>query len=447
MQHRCATFPLHVQTVQYSEQISPNGKTFHYTEQFFDFWKTFQYNEQKEVRQMILREHYISQIRPFYDSDLIKIITGIRRSGKSVILSQIKEELEQAGRQVLSLNFENTRLLREIPDADSLISYVLARRKEGKCYVFLDEVQLVKDWNLACRTLRLEDISLFVTGSNSKLLSKEFTKELSGRYVAFCIRPFVYKEIAAYAKELGEEAPISEYLIYGGFPKRLEFREKEAMLRYLEDLHQTIVLNDIMNRYQIRKVEVFRRLVEYIMVSNGRIFSANSISKYLRSQKVQISVNTVMKYLGYLEEAYAIRQVSQYSLKAKKKLDFFEKLYDEDVAFNTIHQPFGRYDVTHNLENVVYNELIYMGYEVYVYNNRGQEIDFIAAKGQREYLIQVAYTVAEEKAYDREMGAFAGLDNAREKILITNDDFDYSTSTVRHVKLKDFLLMQSLDEK
>ena len=219
------------------------------------------------------------------------------------------------------------------------------------------------------------------------------------------------------------------------------------MLRYLEDLHRTIVLNDIMNRYQIRKAEVFRRLVEYIMVSNGRIFSANSISKYLRSQKVQISVNTVMKYLGYLEEAYAIRQVSQYSLKAKKKLDFFEKLYDEDVAFNTIHQPFGRYDVTHNLENVVYNELIYMGYEVYVYNNRGQEIDFIAAKGQREYLIQVAYTVAEEKAYDREMGAFAGLDNAREKILITNDDFDYSTSTVRHVKLKDFLLMQSLEEK
>ena len=138
MQHRCASFPLHVQTVQYSEQISQNGKTFHYTEQFFDFWKTFQYNEQKGVRQMILREHYISQIRPFYDSDLIKIITGIRRSGKSVILSQIKEELEQAGRQVLSLNFENTRLLREIPDADSLISYVLARRKEGKCYVFLD---------------------------------------------------------------------------------------------------------------------------------------------------------------------------------------------------------------------------------------------------------------------------------------------------------------------
>ena len=241
MQHRCASFPLHVQTVQYSEQISKNRKTFHYTEQFFDFWKTFQYNEQKEVRQMILREHYISQIRPFYDSDLIKIITGIRRSWKSVILSQIKEELEQAGRQVLSLNFENTRLLREIPDADNLISYVLARRKEGKCYVFLDEVQLVKDWNLACRTLRLEDISLFVTGSNSKLLSKEFTKELSGRYVAFCIRPFVYKEIAAYAKELGEEAPISEYLIYGGFPKRLEFREKEAMLRYLEDLHRTIV--------------------------------------------------------------------------------------------------------------------------------------------------------------------------------------------------------------
>ena len=129
---------------------------------------------------MILREHYISQIRPFYDSDLIKIITGIRRSGKSVILSQIKEELEQAGRQVLSLNFENTRLLREIPDADSLISYVLARRKEGKCYVFLDEVQLVKDWNLACRTLRLEDISLFVTGSIPNCCRKNSPRNCRG---------------------------------------------------------------------------------------------------------------------------------------------------------------------------------------------------------------------------------------------------------------------------
>ena len=398
----------------------------------------------EEVSGMIQREHYISQIRPFYDSDLIKIITGIRRSGKSVILNQIKEELADAGKQVLAINFEDTLTLREISDGEALVAFVLSKKRPGKCYLFLDELQLLPGWNLACRTLRLHDISIFITGSNSKLLSKEFTKELSGRYVDFCVRPFVYKEIVAYAKELGREAEIGDYLVYGGFPKRLEFAEREAMLRYLHDLHQTIVLNDILNRYQIRKAQVFKKLVDYVMVSNARIFSASSIQKYLRSQQIGISINTVMKYLGYLEEAYVIRQVPQYSLKAKRRLEFYEKLYDEDVAFNTIHQPFGRYDVTHNLENVVYNELIYMGYEVYVFNHKGQEIDFIAAKDRKEYLIQVAYTVAEEKAYEREFGAFAGLDNAREKILITHDDFDYSTSTVRHIRLKDFLRMESL---
>ena len=395
---------------------------------------------------MIQREHYISAIRPFYDSDLIKVITGIRRSGKSVILNQIKEELAQQGKYVVSLNFEDIMTANQIPDGKALISYVLSQETDQKCYLFLDEVQVLPDWNLACRTLRLRNISLFITGSNSKLLSKEFTKELSGRYVDFCVRPFVYKEILQYAKELGRPSDISDYLLYGGFPKRLEFIGKDAEIRYLQDLYQTIVLNDILNRYRIRKAEVFKKLVAYVVVSNSRIFSANSIQKYLRSQKISISINTVMKYLSYLEEAYVIRSVPQYSLKAKRKLDFQEKLYDEDVAFNTLHQPFGRYDVTHNLENIVYNELLYMGYEVYVFNNHGQEIDFIASKDRKEYLIQVAYTVAEEKAYEREFGAFSGLDNARQKILITNDDIDFSSSTVRHIKLKDFLLMESLDE-
>ncbi len=394
---------------------------------------------------MIQREHYISAIRPFYDSDLIKVITGIRRCGKSVILNQIKEELQNQGKYVLSLNFEDILTLNQIPDGKALISYVLSKETKEKCYLFLDEVQVLPDWNLACRTLRLRNISLFITGSNSKLLSKEFTKELSGRYVDFCIRPFVYKEIQQYADELGKTVDVTDYLLYGGFPKRFEFISKESELRYLNDLYQTIVLNDILNRYRIRKAEVFKKLVAYVVISNSRIFSANSIQKYLRSQKVAVSINTVMKYLSYLEEAYVIRGVPQYSLKAKRKLDFQEKLYDEDVAFNTLHQPFGRYDVTHNLENIVYNELIYMGYEVYVFNNQGQEIDFIASKERKEYLIQVAYTVAEDKAYEREFDAFAGLDNARQKILITNDDIDFSSSTVRHIRLKDFLQMDSLD--
>ncbi len=398
---------------------------------------------------MIIRERYISQIRPFYESDLIKVITGIRRCGKSVVLEQIKNELVAQGKEILYLNFEDRHISSQISSDIELMEYVEneIHKYSEKLYVFLDEVQNVKNWNLACRSLRLQNISLFITGSNSELLSREFTKELSGRYVSFTIRPFVYKEIVEYAQELKRTVSINNYLVYGGFPKRFEFQGEEEMLRYLNDLDETIVMNDIINRYNIRKQEIFKKLVNYILVSNARIFSANSVHNYLKSQKTDCSINTVMKYLDYLEEAYIVRKIPQYSTKAKKQLDFYTKLYDEDVAFNSIRQSNNRFDLTHNLENVIFNELIYMGYTLTVYNVADKEIDFLAIKNGQEYLIQVAYSVVEENTYNREFAAFNVLDNSRKKILITTDENDFSTSTVQHIKLKDFLMMQDLGEK
>ena len=398
---------------------------------------------------MINRTAYIQKIRPFYESDLIKVITGIRRSGKSVVLEQVKNELLSQNKKFIYLNFEIRSVSLKITNDIELISYVekeISASPNEKWYIFLDEVQFVKDWNLGCRSLRLKNSSLFITSSNSKLLSREFTNELSGRYVSFTIRPFVYKEIIEYSKELNREISINDYLIYGGFPKRLEFSEKDDMLRYLNDLDETIVMNDIINRYKIRKTEIFKKLVDYVLVSNSRIFSSNSIHNYFKAQKTECSINTVMKYLFYLEEAYVIRKIPQYSTKAKKKLDFYTKLYDEDVAFNSIRQTTNRFDLTHNLENIVYNELIFMGYALEVFNINGKEIDFLAVKDGKEYLVQVAYSVAEDTTYDREFSPFALLDNSRKKILITNDEIDYSTSTVRHIKLKDFLLMNDFEE-
>ena len=395
---------------------------------------------------MIIRSHYIEQIRPFFESDLIKVITGIRRCGKSVILSQIADEYRAAGKPVLYINFETLEYSNAIPDAEALVSYVKEQLTDTqKFYVFLDEVQLVDGWNVACRSLRLENLSLFITGSNSKLLSKEFTKELSGRYVSFCVRPFVYKEITDYANQLGNTYSISDYLVYGGFPKVIELTDKDSVLQYLNDLNQTIIINDIMNRYKIRKTELFKRLVNYVLISNARIFSANSVQHYLASEKLNCSINTVMKYLAYLEEAYVIRKVPQYSTRSKRELTFFAKIYDEDVSFNTVRQRKGRFDLTHNLENVVYNELIYMGYEVSVFTKGNQEIDFLAAKDGKEYLVQVAYSIAEESTYEREFSLFNVLDQSRKKIIITNDDVDYSTSTVEHITLTKFLSLTSLD--
>ncbi len=393
---------------------------------------------------MIQREHYIEQVRPFYESDLIKIITGIRRCGKSVILEQIMREISEKTDNIIYLNFEDRKVSANITNAEQLIRYAEENKKRGKCYLFFDEIQTLDGWQDACKTLRLYDFSLFVTGSNSKLLSGEFTKELSGRYVAFRVRPFVYKEIVAYCEELGKEPSVTDYLVWGGFPKRFEFDSPDAQSRYLNDLNDTIVVNDIMRRYKILKEPLFRSLVNFILRSNSRIFSASSIRDYIRQEHSNCSVNTIMKYLGYLEEAYIIESVKQYSTKTKKELSYRSKIYDADVSFNSIRCMNNRFDLTHNLENIVYNELLYMGYEVYVYNNGGREIDFLATKGSKQYYVQVAYSVAEEKAYQREFSAFKNVDPLSQKIIITNDDIDYSTSIVKHIKLKDFLRMESL---
>ena len=394
---------------------------------------------------MIRREHYIEQIREFYDSDLIKIITGIRRCGKSVILEQVMNEIKMKSDNVIYLNFEDKKILNKIGNGEGLLYYVEKKKKKGKCYVFLDEIQLLDNYVDAVKTLRLHDNSVFITGSNSKILSKEFTKDFSGRYAKFRIKPFVYKEILEYSKELNKECNIIDYLVWGGFPKRFEFDSEEARYRYLADLEETIVINDLITRFKIKKIELFKSLVDFIFQSNSRIISAKSIKDYIKHTHETCSVNTIIKYIEYLEEAYIIEKIRPYSTKKKETLKYYFKVYNEDVMFNSLRVVDNRYDLTHNLENVIYNELIYMGYNINIYNDSENEIDFLAQKDGKKYYIQVAYSVEDSKAYDREFKPFSKLDNSCKKILITNDELDYSTSVVTHIKLKDFLLMEDLD--
>jgi len=394
---------------------------------------------------MIYREHYLRQIRPFYESDLIKIITGIRRCGKSIIMSQIIEEISKKTDNFIYLNFEDKRISSNITDIQKLFDYIDKHKKDGKCYLFFDEIQNIDNWQDACKTLRLYNYSIFITGSNSKLLSKEFTKELSGRYVSFYIKPFVYKEIVEYAKELNIQIPITNYLIWGGFPKRFEFSSLDAQINYLNDLDDTIIINDLINRYKIKKESLFKHIVNFVLRNNSRIFSSNSILKYLNNEHISCSINTVIKYIDYLKEAYIIESIKQYSTKTKAELSYYLKLYNTDVAFNSIRCLDNHYDLTHNLENIIYNELLYMGYKVFVYNSNNKEIDFLATKDTKKYFVQVAYSIADDKAYQREFAAFKSIDNLSQKIIITNDEIDYSTSTVKHIQLKDFLLMENLE--
>lgn len=393
---------------------------------------------------MIIREKYLKQIRPFYESDLVKIIIGIRRCGKSVILKTIHDEINRISSNIIYLDFEDATDLKKADSADLLLNYVEQNKKDGKCYIFLDEVQNVKDWAIAVRTLRLHNNSVFISGSNSKLLSKEFATELSGRYISFRIRPFVYKEIVEYSNQIGRNFNVTDYLIWGGFPKRFDMENGEATIRYLKDLEDTIVIKDLIKRYKIKKPDLFKKFANYVLRNNSRILSARSIYKYLTGQGIECSSNTILGYIHYLKEAYVIDELPQYSTKVKRELSFNNKIYNSDVSFNSLKVDNNRYDFDHNLENIVYNELLYMGYDLKVFDNNGKEIDFIATKNGKTYLVQVAYSVVDEKAYKREFSAFSALDNSNQKILITNDSIDYSTSTVRHIRLEDFLLMDEL---
>ena len=396
---------------------------------------------------MIIREKYIKEIRPFYESDLIKIITGVRRCGKSVILDQVKNEIQKKSNNIISLDFDDRAVTSFINSWKDIIDYVNEKRKDGLCYIFLDEVQEIEDWTLACKSLRRENCSVFITGSNSKLLSGEFTKELSGRFVAFRIRPFVYKEILEYAKQLNKTVSINDYLMWGGFPKCVEFNDIDSLKRYLNNLDETIVLNDIIKRYKIRKSEEFKKFVNYILICNARQYSANGIAKTLNNNGLKCSTNTIQKWIAYLKEAYIVDELAKYSTRAKRELDQSNKLYNCDVSLNSIRQRDNRYDLSHNLENIVYNELQYMGYSLYVYDNCGKEIDFLATKDNKKYYVQVAYSVVEDKAYNREFKAFNGVPQIDKKIIITNDDYDYSTSNIEHIRLSEFLLLNSLDNK
>ena len=394
---------------------------------------------------MIIREKYIQEIRPFYNSDLIKIIVGIRRCGKSIILNQVKDEIQKKSNNIISLDFDDRATTSFINSWKDIVDYVNKKRENGLCYVFLDEVQEIKDWALACRSLRRENCSVFITGSNSKLLSSEFTKELSGRYVSFRIRPFIYKEIVEYAKQLNKTVSINDYLIWGGFPKCIEFNDNDSLRRYLNDLDETIVLNDIINRYKIRKSNEFKKFVNYILICNARQYSANGIAETLNNNGFKCSTNTIQKWIVYLKEAYIIDEISKFSTRAKRELDQSNKLYNSDVSLGSIRQKDNRYDLSHNLENIVYNELQYMGYSLNVYDNRGKEIDFFATKDNKKYFVQVAYSVVDDKTYNREFYAFKDISQLDKKIIITNDDNDYSTSNVKHIKLSEFLMLNSLE--
>lgn len=391
---------------------------------------------------MIKREHYIEKIRKFYDSEEIKIITGIKDSGKSVLLKQVMAEISEKTDNIICLNFADKRVSANIKTPDALLEYVEEKAKRGKCYLFFDEMQTLNGWASACAMLQKRGYSLFVVPSDRDFADEDFNKELFGKYVTFKIRPFVFKEIQQYAKELGKNVTVEDYLSLGGFPKRFELDEKDEQLRYLDELDRAIT-DGIIRRYKIRKEELFLSLVDFVLQSNGNVFSEKAIYDRITAKCGTCSINTIMKYLDYLKEAYVIESVTKFSSRVERTLMFYAKIYNADVAFNYIRCVDGDMDIAPNLENTVYNELVYRGYDVSVYDNGGKRIDIFARKDGEEYFIHTVYGT--EKKENEISEVFNSLESNAKKILITYAA-SYSINGVACVSLEDFLAINELDE-
>lgn len=391
---------------------------------------------------MIKREHYIEKIRKFYDSEKIKLITGIKNSGKSTLLAQIMSEIKEKTDNVIALNFGDKRVCASIKSSDALVLYVEERAKRGKCYLFFDEMQTLVGWEKACAELQARGYSLFVVGSDRDPLTEDFKREVGEKYVSFQVRPFVYKEILEYAEQLGKSVDVDDYIVFGGFPKRFELDSNEEQRRYLYELDGAII-DGVIRRYKIRKEDLFKSLVDFVLQSNGRVFSEKAIHDRIAAEHGSCSINTIMKYLDYLKEAYVIESAQTYSSRVERALVFYSKLYNTDVSFNSNRCLDERFDMAHDLENTVYNELIYMGYEVSYYDNGGRTIDIFAKKGDEEYFIQTAY--GEEKSESEIAEAFSGLGASAKKILISYGA-DVLVKGVTSVSFEDFLAMESLSE-
>ena len=401
---------------------------------------------------MTKRELYIEKIKPFIDKDIIKVLTGIRRSGKSVMLKLIMEELKQNKideKQFININFENL-INRELTTADKLHEYILKKASEikKKCYIFLDEIQEVKDWEKCINSLRVNeeyDFDIYITGSNAKLLSGELSTYLAGRYVEFVIYPFSFKEFLETLKSIQQDISTREafqkYVKFGGMPflYNLAF-EEEASLQYLKDIYSSIILKDITQRNKIRDTDLLERVISYLIMNVGNNFSATSISKFFKSENRKVSVETILNYIKAAEESFLIYRVSRDDLIGKKVLNVNEKYYIADHGMREAILGSNQRDINQIFENIIYLELLRKGYNVRVGKVDNLEVDFVCTKGNEKIYVQVAYLLASSETIEREFTSLEKIDDNYPKYVISMDEFDMSRNGIKHVNIIDFLI-------
>lgn len=399
---------------------------------------------------MIKRKMYLDRIKPFMGGELIKVLTGIRRCGKSVMLQLIQEELIAAGvkqEQIISFNFEDMSFA-HLLNSEKLHEEVLFRAKsvEGKIYLFFDEIQEVSDWERCVNSLRVKlDCDIYITGSNAKLLSGELATHLTGRYVEFVIYPFSFAEVLelyCYA-ERGLTLPdvFNKYVELGGIPylANLQFAVDPSKL-YLTELFNSIKLKDIVKRYNVREVDLLERIVAYITANIGTTFSATSLSKYLKGQNRKASVETILNYIRYGCDAYLFHKVQRQDLQGKEILATNEKYYLADHGMREAVYGNNFRDMPLVLENIVFMEALRRGYEVTVGRIGDREVDFVCARRGEVLYIQVAYLLASPETIEHEFGVYKHIADNYPKYVVTLDDYNMSRDGIKHQNIREFLL-------
>ena len=402
------------------------------------------------MNNMIKREKYLKRIRPFYEQDLIKVITGIRRCGKSVILNQIMDELRQSGvkdEQIIYINFEFTDYI-DINDAKKFNDFIEKKIiNKNKYYVFFDEIQNVDRWEKVVNSLKAkynENISIFITGSNSDLLSGELATHIAGRYVSFKIYPFTFDEVCE-LKDIKDkdkyelERTFDDYIIWGGMPQRFLMNDELQIKTYLSDVYNSIVVKDIIERFKIKDLDLFNKILTFIMTTPSQTFSADSLTKYLLNENIDVSKMTVYNYLEYICRALLINKADRFDVRGKRILNGKYKYYLTDLGLGQIINNERKRQMGAYLENIVFNELISRGYDVKVGSLDSGEIDFIATRFEEKEYYQVTFHLSDD-IIEREFGVYKNIQDNYPKYVISCDTFDFSQNGIIHKNIIDFLL-------
>ncbi|MEG9487484.1 ATP-binding protein [Mannheimia indoligenes] len=397
-------------------------------------------------KDLIYRKRYLERVRPFIGKSLIKVFSGQRRVGKSYLLFQIMQEIQTSDKQanLIYINKEDLAFS-TLKTAKDLEEFVLAQKKNGqKNYIFIDEIQEISDFEIALRSLLLDDeLDLYCTGSNAHLLSRDIVGALSGRSIEINVHSLSYFEFLEFMKLEDSNKALSQFLKYGGLPylKDLPLQDN-IVFEYLKNIYSTIAVRDIVNRYALRNVPFLEQLTLFLADNIGNLFSAKKISDFLKSQKISTSSTQVQNYVDYLTNAFLIHKVPRYDIEGKRIFEIGEKYYFEDIGLRNALIGYRVQDRSKLLENTIFNHLQIAGYNVKIGGLNNQEIDFVAEKAGERIYVQATLTINEEKTLEREFGNLLKIQDNYPKYVVTMDEFDgNSYDGVQCLSLREFLRM------